>query len=361
MRFVLPVVLLVASMAARAYEFDFETIVSGVDHPTSLIFLDGTTALLTERNGGLRYLRNGTLDPTGVRGVPEVLVAGQAGLFDVLKDPQFEQNHTIYLSYAQGGRHSNTLKIARAKLSEYELVDLKVIFEGKPSRDSAFHYGGRMLFLPDGTLLFSCGEGFEYREQAQSLDNHLGKTLRINTDGSVPDDNPFVGLDGAMPEIYSYGHRNPQGLVLGANNEIYMHEHGPRGGDELNIIEPGKNYGWPVITYGVDYSGAHVSPYSSYPGMEQPLLHWTPSIAPGGMTRYAGEEFPSWRGNLLVAAMVEKSVRRIVVDGRRILDQEILFTDLDLELRDVRQGPDGEVYLLTNAQDGQVIRVTARD
>lgn len=267
MKMIFALLILTLSTAANAYEFEYETIVTGVDHPTALVFINQYTALLTERNGGLRYIRDGQLDPVPISGVPEVFVAGQAGLFDVLLDPEFNENQTIYLSFAQGSAKANTLKIARATLNDHELQNVEVIFSVQPLRDTAFHYGGRMIFLPDGTLLLTSGEGFDYRTKAQFLDNHFGKTLRINTDGSVPADNPYIDTEDALPEIYSYGHRNLQGLVLGINQEIYAHEHGPMGGDELNLIEPTKNYGWPAITNGVDYSGAHVSPYSSYAGM----------------------------------------------------------------------------------------------
>lgn len=360
MRSVIAITLLAVSSFAAAYEFEYETIVSAVNHPTALVFTDDRTALLTERNGGLRYLRDGKLDPQPINGVPNVFVAGQAGLFDVLLDPDFVENQTIYLSFAQGSATANTLKVARATLNGYELQNVEIIFAAQPLRDSSNHYGGRMIFLADGTLLLTSGEGFEYRAKAQFLDNHFGKTIRINADGSIPADNPYVGVEGALPEIFSYGHRNLQGLVLGANQAIYSHEHGPKGGDELNYIEPGKNYGWPAITYGVDYNGAHVSPYSSYADMEQPLIYWVPSIAPGGMTLYSGQEFAQWQGNLLVAALAKKSVRRIVIRDREVLQQETLFVELEQRLRDVRHGPDGEIYLLTDSDEGKVIRVTAK-
>jgi glucose/arabinose dehydrogenase len=360
MKSIMALSLLALSSFVGAYEFEYETLVSGVNHPTALVFIDDKTALLTERNGGLRYLRDGKLDPQSINGVPEVFVAGQAGLFDVLLDPDFIENQTIYLSFAEGNAESNTLKVARATLNGYQLQDVEIIFAAQPLRSSAFHYGGRMVFLADGTLLLTSGEGFDYRAQAQFLDNHFGKTIRINADGSVPTDNPYADVEGALPEIYSYGHRNSQGLVLGENQVIYSHEHGPKGGDELNDIEPRKNYGWPAITYGVDYSGAHVSPYSSYAGMEQPLIYWVPSIAPGGMTLYSGQEFAQWQGNILVAALAEKSVRRIVIRDREVLQQETLFVELEQRLRDVRHGPGGEIYLLTDSNDGKVIRVTAK-
>lgn len=347
-------------ITANADDFKFETIATGLDHPTALIFIDQDTALVSERNGSLRYLRSGKLDPTPIDGLPDVFVAGQAGLFDILLDVNFAQNKIIYLSFAQGTAEANTLKVARATLDDHALRNVEIIFAASPLRASAFHYGGRMIFLPDGTLLLTSGEGFEYREKAQFLDNHFGKIIRINADGSVPTDNPYLGVENALPEIYSFGHRNLQGLVLGVNQEIYSHEHGPMGGDELNLIEPTRNYGWPAVTYGVDYSGAHVTPYQTYPGMQEPIIYWVPSIAPGGMTLYNGQEFPEWQGNLLVAALAEKSVRRIVIKGTEVSLQETLFTDLDKRIRDVRQGPDGAVYLLTDSDDSEIIRVTAK-
>ena len=202
------------------------------------------------------------------------------------------------------------------------------------------------------------GDGFDFREQAQLLDNHFGKLIRINKDGTVPADNPFIGRDDALPEIWTYGHRNPQGLLVSADGTVWLHEHGPRGGDELNVIKPGKNYGWPAITHGVDYSGAYVSPYTEATGMEQPVTYWVPSIAPGGFCEYQGDAFPQWQGNLFVAALAEKSVRRLEMLGAMVLSQEIMFTELNQRIREVRQGPDGYLYLLTDSDEGKVLRVS---
>ena len=204
------------------------------------------------------------------------------------------------------------------------------------------------------------GDGFDFREQAQALDSLLGKVLRINTDGSIPDDNPFVGRSDARPEIFTYGNRNPQAVVVTRAGKVWVHEHGPRGGDELNLIAPGRNYGWPAITYGMDYSGAYVSPFTSADGMEQPIVQWTPSIAPAGMTEYQGDAFPEWQGNLFVAALAEKTVRRLTLDGNAVATQEIMFADLDTRFRDVRTGPDGFIYLLTDSDSGKVYRVSPK-
>ena len=240
-----------------------------------------------------------------------------------------------------------------------ELRDQEVIFTVEPSKAGALHFGGRIAFLPDGTLLMPTGDGFTYREEAQKLDTLLGKIIRIHRDGSIPDDNPFVGRADARPEIWSYGHRNPQAILFDpVSGNVYAHEHGARGGDELNLIEAGKNYGWPAITYGRDYNFAGITPYTEYPGMEQPLVDWTPSIAPAGMAIYWGDLFPDWWGDLFVAALVERAVRRLDLEDGRVIGQEILFGELDERTRDVRVGPEGALYLLTESDIGRVLRVT---
>ncbi|MEP5175002.1 PQQ-dependent sugar dehydrogenase, partial [Marinobacter alexandrii] len=223
------------------------------------------------------------------------------------------------------------------------------------------HYGGRMAQLPDASLIITLGDGFDYREQAQVLGNHLGSVVRIGTDGVAPEDNPFIDSPDARPEVFSYGHRNVQGLVYDPVEQLLIsHEHGPRGGDEINVLRPGQNYGWPVITYGLDYTGARITPFTEYPNMEQPLLQWTPSIAPSGMTRYRGELFPEWRGDLFVGALADRSVRRVeFVDGEAE-DVETLFKELKARIRDVITGPDGALYLLTDESDGRVLRVSPK-
>jgi len=334
------------------------TFVDGLEFPWSLAFLPDGSMLVTERGGRLRVIRDGRLVPDPVEGVPDVHVARQAGLFDVLLDPGFAQNRTVYLSYAYGTADRNATRVLRAEFDGAALVNQAVIFTARPWKKGSNHFGGRMAFLPDGTLLVTTGEGFDFRESAQKLDTHLGKVIRIRGDGSVPADNPFVDSADALPEIYTWGHRNPQGLVvLPGTGVVFLHEHGPRGGDELNRLAPGRNYGWPVITLGRDYAGATITPYREYPGMEQPLVDWTPSIAPAGMTWYDGALFPEWRGDLFVAALKERSIRRIDLENGVVVGQEILFTDLGERLRDVRTGPDGALYLLTDSEDGRILRV----
>lgn len=354
------VLLAAAPRAAAAADYQLETVAGGLEHPWSIAFLPDGRRLVTERAGRLRVIADGELLPEPVRGVPDAFVRSQAGLFEVLLDPSYEENGWIYLSLAHGEPSANGTRVVRGRLRDHEFVDLEVIFDIKPPRDTPVHYGARMAFLADGSLVVGLGDGFDYREQAQRLDSHTGTIVRIRPDGSVPADNPFVGRADALAEIYSYGHRNVQGLVFDpASGRLWAHEHGPRGGDELNLIEPGANYGWPVATFGVDYSGARISPYTSRPGMVDPVLHWTPSIAPAGMTLYRGEQFPAWDGDLLVSALVAREVRRIDLEDGRAIGQEALFSELGERLRDVKTAPDGSIYLLTDSRDGRVLRVTA--
>lgn len=335
---------------APSAAYTITPVAGGLDHPWSIAFLPGGDMLVTERPGRLRIIRDGKLLPDPVPGVPDVYVKSQAGLFDVVLHPDFANNQTIYLTYASGTTGANATTVARARLEGDALLDVKVIFKAAPSKDTAVHFGGRMVFLADGTFLLTLGDGFDYREEAQNLMSDLGKIVRLNDDGSIPQDNPFASRTDARPEIWTYGHRNVQAIVRDAlTGHIYAHEHGPKGGDELNLIEPGKNYGWPVITYGLDYSGARISPYTEREGMEQPLVYWVPSIAPSGMTLYTGDKFPRWQGDLFVAALAGKQVRRVDLDDGRVAGEETLFAELDARIRDVREGPDGALYLLTES------------
>ena len=345
-----------AGVAVAAFEYEVETVAEGLAFPWSLAFLPDGDMLVTEREGRLRIIREDGLDSAPVAGVPDTYVRGQGGFFDIVLDPDYAENRQVYLSYSAGSRGANFLAVGRARFNGATLSGFEVILTGEPDKDTPHHFGGRMAFLADGTLLVVCGDGFDYREQALDLTSLLGKTLRINRDGSVPSDNPFVGRDDARPEIWTYGHRNQQGIVATPIG-VYLHEHGPRGGDELNLIEPGNNYGWPAITYGMDYSGSYISPYTAYPGMEQPMVNWTPSIAPAGLAYYDGDAFPAWRGDLFAAALVEQSVRRLDLEDGQVVDQEVLFTELGMRLRDVRTGPDGYLYLLTDSAEGKVLRI----
>ncbi|MFL1404403.1 PQQ-dependent sugar dehydrogenase [Marinobacter sp. M1N3S26] len=337
-----------------------ETVVSGLEHPWSLAFLPDGGMLVTERPGRLRRITpDGELDPEPVSGVPEVLTGGQAGLFDVSLAPDFEDSRGLYLSYACGTVQANHTCLARARLEGNDLRDLEEIFRARPAKVGTAHYGGRIAWLPDGTLVLSLGDGFDYREEAQRLSSHIGTLVRLRPDGTVPPDNPFVDDPDALPEIYSYGHRNVQGLVYDdAGERLIAHEHGPRGGDEINVIEPGANYGWPVATHGLDYTWARVTPYTEYPGTEPPRLHWTPSIAPSGMALYTDDRFPRWRGDLLVGGLVTRAVHRVEPGSGDATERERLFGEQGERIRDVRTGPDGSVYLLTDSPEGRLLRVT---
>jgi aldose sugar dehydrogenase len=270
----------------------------------------------------------------------------------------FADSGIVFLSFVHGEKKANHTRILRARLEGHALVDVETVFTTQPAKSGDAHNGGRMFLMGDGTLLMGLGDGFYFREESQKLDSHMGTIVRVGTDGSIPRDNPFVNRAGALPHIYSYGHRHVQAIVRDPfSGRLYAHEHGPRGGDELNLIEPGRNYGWPLITYGRDYSRSLITPFTAMPGMEQPLLHWTPSIAPGGMALYEGTLFPDWRGDLFVAALAEKSLRRVALDKGLPVSQEVFFTEQDQRIRDVRVGPDGALYLLTDEKEGKLLRV----
>lgn len=361
----LTVLLLAACTGANAGpKVAVQTVAEGLDHPWSIAFLPDGRMLVTERAGRLRVIdADGHLQAEPVAGVPPVFVASQAGLFDVLPAPDFADSGVLYLAFAHGTAKANNTRVVRARLDGNQLQDVTAIFTAQPLKNTPVHYGGRMAWLADGTLVVALGDGYNFREAAQQLDSHLGTLVRLKADGTVPADNPFVSEADARPEIFSYGHRNVQGLFFDASDgSLYAHEHGARGGDEVNRIQPGRNYGWPAITHGVDYSGAQISPYTALPGMEQPLLHWTPSIAPSGLTRYQGEAIPEWRGSFFVGALADRSVHRLVFDAEgRLQDREVLFEELGLRVRDVRSGPDGALYLLTDEDAGKVLRVVPVD
>jgi len=347
--------------AAGATHYSVDTVAAGLAHPWSLAFLPDGRLLVTERPGRLRVIEPGAngmlaLRSAPVQGLPAVMAQGQAGLFDLLLHPRFADNGLLYLSFAYGTPAANHLRVVRARFDGSQLLDVTPIFTSQPAKKHTQHFGGRLAWLPDGTLVLGMGDGNLERTDAQRLHTHLGKLLRINADGSVPRDNPFVSTAGARPEIYSRGHRNPQGLVA-VGDVLYAHEHGSRGGDELNRITAGANYGWPLTTSGIDYTYARITPYRDLPGIEPPLLEWTPSVAPAGLAWYDGALFPAWRGSLFVATLKERSVRRVVMTGAAVGVQEVLFQELGERLRDVRVGPDGALYLLSDSADGRVLRV----
>jgi aldose sugar dehydrogenase len=334
-------------------------VATGLANPWSVAFLPGGDMLVTERPGRLRRIRAGVLEKAPIAGTPKVAARGQGGLLDVTVHPGFASNGLIYLSYSADGPGGAGAEVMRAKLSGDRLEEGKVIFRVNPKTRGDAHYGSRLLFAPDGTLFATFGDRFIFRDRAQNVSDHLGTIIRIKDDGAVPDDNPFRGRADALPEIFSYGHRNTQGIALRpGTSQIWQHEHGPRGGDEVNILKAGANYGWPKVTYGIDYDGSVISRLTSLPGMEPPVLHWTPSIAPSGMAFYDGDKFPAWRGDLFVGALALTHLRRVRLDGDKVAEQEVLLPSLDERIRDVRSGPDGYLYLLTDdPRNGRLLRL----
>lgn len=340
--------------------FKIITVAEKLQHPWAVTFLPDDGYLVTERRGRLWHI-----DAQGrkneITGVPPVYHSGQGGLLDVVLSPDFATDSLIYFSYAgEAGGLANT-EVARAELDmvQKRLKDVEVIFKAEPKVSGSNHWGSRLLFAPDGTLFVTLGERFNYEDEAQNPENHLGTIVRLMPDGSVPADNPFVGNDeGIKPEIYSYGHRNVQGIALHPDGKsIWSHEHGPKGGDEINILKAGANYGWPAVTFGVSYMGFEISDKTSAPGMEDPVLHWTPSIAPSGMAFYSNGAIKEWNGDLFVGALAEQHLRRIVLDGDKVVEQQELLTGLEARIRDVRQGPDGHLYVLTDSPEGRLLRL----
>lgn len=348
---------------SEAEEFRIVTVVEGLDNPWGIAFLPEGGFLVTERPGRLRVYRDGTLEPTPIAGVPEVLARGQGGLLDVALHPDFAENRFVYLSYSKptGGRTATTA-VARGRFDGSRLTDVEDIFVADASSDAGVHFGSRLVFGRGGTLFISVGDRGQMNE-AQNLANHQGNILRLNDDGSVPADNPFVDRADARSEIWTYGNRNPQGMALHpGTGELWATEHGARGGDELNLIRAGRNYGWPEITHGVNYNGTPITPDTARAGMEQPVLHWTPSIAVSGMDFYTGDAFPSWRGNVFVGALAQQHVRRLTLERGRVTGQESLLTGFQQRIRQVRTGPDGYLYLLTDhTGSGQVVRLEPAD
>jgi len=338
-----------------------ETVVEGLKTPWALAFLPDGQYLITERDGAMRTARPGGKPSAPIQGVPAVDAVGQGGLLDVQLDSDFARNRTIYFCFAEAGENkTNGTALARARLSEdaKRLTDVKVIFRQQPKMESKYHFGCRIAEMPDGKLIMSMGERFVGMQRAQTLDNHLGKLVRVGKDGSVPADNPFVNTPGALPEIWTYGHRNSQGLTVDAQGRLWEHEHGPMGGDELNLIQPKLNYGWPVITYGLNYDGTKVGDgIFAKAGMEQPVVKWVPSIALSGLVRLKSAKYgPAWQGNFFIGSLKMGYLERVKLDAdNRPAEQEKLFPDVG-RMRDVREGPDGLLYLVLEAH-GRIVRV----
>ena len=337
--------------------FFLQIIAEDLVFPWGLEFLGDQELIVTELGGTLRYINLEENISKRVSGTPRVYRAGQGGLFDVLRHPDFNENKQIYLSYASGDERSNSTHVAKATWDDQGLTNLQEIFKAAPSKYAALHYGGRLAWLPDKTLLLTTGDGFDFREKAQDRTTHFGKIIRMNENGEPAKDNPYR----EYPYIYSYGHRNSQGLAVSKKGIIFQHEHGPKGGDEVNVIGPGQNYGWPITTHGLDYNGAYVSPFREMQGLTQPLYIWTPSIAPSGLAIYEGELFPNWQGNLFVGALNDKNVKRLVLNKNRvIIEEEALFNEIGNRVRDIRVSPRGEIYIITDGEKGALFRVSPK-
>jgi glucose/arabinose dehydrogenase len=335
-----------------------ETVARGLEHPWALAFLPDGRMLVTERSGRLRLVERDGRVSEPLAGVPRVQARGQGGLLDVVLDPRFAESRLVYLSYAEPGQGGAGTAVARARLGDGRLEDVQVIYQQQPKVEGWSHFGSRLVFARDGTLFVTQGDRFTYSQAAQDLSVTIGKVVRINPDGSAPRDNPFVGRSGARPEIWSYGHRNVQAAALDPQTgQLWTVEHGARGGDELNHPEAGKNYGWPVITYGVDYSGASVGEGTAKVGMEQPVYYWDPVIAPSGMIFYTGDALPGWKGSVFIGSLRPGLLVRLTLEGGRVTREERYLAELRERIRDVRQGPDGLLYLLTDNRDGRVFRV----
>lgn len=325
--------------------------------PWSIAFLPDGRTLITERPGRLRVFANGRLEPRALPGVPQVRTGGQAGLLDVCLHPNFAQNRVLYLSYTAGDGPDAATTVARAELGDDGLGHVRVIFEALPRSQGRLNLGSRIVFDRAGLMYISIGDRFQML-RAQDLGDFAGKIVRLADDGSVPPDNPFVGRPGVRPQIFSWGHRNPQGLALHPETgKVWEVEHGPKGGDELNILKAGANYGWPLVTYGVNYDGSKITDNRSLPGMEDPLRTWVPSISPCGLSFYTGDKFPGWKGSLFTGALSNYALFRIELEGERYRSEERLLVERLPYIRDVRQGPDGLIYLVTQSDDGGLFRL----
>jgi glucose/arabinose dehydrogenase len=352
-----PVSMAAESFRSQAGPISVVTVAEDLEQPWGLAFLPDGRMLVTEKAGRLRLVgQDGSLSEP-LAGVPEVYGGGQGGLLDVALDPDFAANRLVYLSFSEPGDGGSGTAVARGRLGADRLEGVEVIWRQQPKLDSGHHFGSRLVFLKDGTLIVTLGDRNQ-RQYIPDMKAHIGKLVRINRDGTIPQDNPFVGNDAYAPDIYSLGHRNVQGATLNeATGELWTVEHGARGGDEINVPKPGRNYGWPVISYGREYSGGKIGEGTSKSGLEQPVYYWDPSIAPSGMTFYTGDKFPAWKGNLFVGALKFQLLARLEVDGTRIVREERLLEDMGERIRDVRQGPDGYLYLLTDEDDGRILRI----
>ncbi|MDN7125310.1 PQQ-dependent sugar dehydrogenase [Pseudidiomarina sp. 1APP75-32.1] len=351
---------------SERHKFEVTTVAEGLSFPWGIAFLPNGEALITEKSGSLRRVGLNGVISEPITGVPDVVYKSQGGLLDVALDPDFADNSWVYLSYSEAdpeGGEGNSTAVARGKLFGNNLQDVEVIFRGAPKYKSNAHFGSRLAFSADGYLFITLGDRYSAMDDAQTLDNHHGKIVRIWPDGAIPEDNPFVNTEGALPEIWSYGHRNVQGAAMNPmTDELWTIEHGPKGGDEVNIPVAGGNYGWPVATYGVDYDGSIISEKTHVEGTLQPFYYWVPSIATSNAIFYTGSEFPAWQGDLLVSALKASKVARLDLQDGRMMHEEALFGDVvEQRIRDIEQGPDGAIYLITDDRNGKLLRITNAD
>jgi glucose/arabinose dehydrogenase len=337
-----------------------DTVARGLEHPWGFAFLPDGRIIVTERPGRVRIVaQNGQLSAP-LTGVPQVAASGQGGMLDVALDPAFAQNRTVYLSYSEPGEGGSGTSVAKGQLTETGLENVQVIYRQQPKVSSGNHFGSRLVFRRDGTLFVTQGDRFSFRDRAQDLSSGIGKVVRINTDGTIPRDNPFVGRSDARPEIWSYGHRNMQAAALHPETgALWTVEHGAAGGDELNHPEAGKNYGWPVITYGRDYNGRSIGEGRAKEGMEQPVYYWDPVIAPSGMIFYTGDAFPGWKGSALIGGLASNALVRLTFDAAgNVASEERHMGGLGERIRDVQQGPDGLIYVITDSGSGRLLRLS---
>ena len=346
------------TVRSEAHAFRVVELVRGLEQPWALAFLPDGRMLVTEKAGRLRVVKDGRLDPRPVAGLPEVAVYGQGGLMDVAPHPRFMDNGWIYVTFAARGADGVGTEVARGRLKDHRLEDVQVIFRQSPKGSTGRHFGSRLAFDRQGYLYVTLGDRGEM-ERSQTPGDHAGSVIRLHDDGRVPQDNPFVGKPGWKPEKFTLGNRNQQGAALHPRTGVlWTHEHGPQGGDEVNVIRAGANYGWPVITYGVQYViGTRIGEGTAKPGMEQPLHKWVPSIAPSGMAFYTGDRFPGWRTSLFVGALKAQLLVRLELDGEKVVREERLLEGVLGRIRDVRAGPDGFLYLLTDASRGVLARL----
>jgi glucose/arabinose dehydrogenase len=333
-----------------------ETLASGLDKPWGLAFLPDGRMLVTEKRGRLRIVTKDGVISDPIEGVPKVIANGQGGLLDVALDPAFAENGLVYLSYSEPGEDVAGTAVARGKLGDGRLENVEVIFRQKPKVSGGNHFGSRLAFSPDGKLFVTLGDRFKF-DPAQDLTNDIGKIVRINPDGSIPEDNPFVGQEGKLPEIWSYGHRNAQGAAIHpVTGKLWETEFGPFGGDELNIPEAGKNYGWPVVSWGKHYDGTDIPDPPEHAEFTDAIYHWNPVISPSGMTFYTADVIPGWKGNLILSGLSSQSITRLELDGEKVVGEERIL--MNSRIRDVVQGPDGAVYALAEAGKGKILKLT---